>query len=59
LGDDLYGEPSALICRHALHSAELIFPHPTKEIPLTVRAPLPEDMQRVATHLGFETRDLP
>lgn len=58
LGDDLYGEPSALIGRHALHSAELTFPHPTKQTSVTLRAPLPEDMRKAATQLGFETKDL-
>lgn len=59
LGDDLYGEPSPLIDRHALHSAELTFPHPETKLPVTVRSPLPEDMQKAARALGLRIDHLP
>ena len=44
LGDDLYGVPSPLIGRHALHSCALTFPRACDGTALTVRAELPEDM---------------
>lgn len=45
VGDDLYGEPSAMIARHALHAAVTSFPHPTSGERVTVRAPLPDDIR--------------
>ena len=45
-GDDLYGTPSPLIDRHALHAHTLSFPHPTTEQPLTLSAPIPEDLRQ-------------
>ncbi len=44
LGDDLYGGSTALIARHALHSAQLTLTHPRTQETLTVTTPLPEDM---------------
>ncbi len=43
-GDDLYGAPSPLIARHALHARQLTFPHPTTQSMMTVSAPLPPDL---------------
>lgn len=51
LGDDLYGSPSPLIGRHALHSCMLTFPRVSDGEPLTVRSSLPEDMARVVESL--------
>ncbi len=48
LGDDLYGSPSNLIGRHALHSCVLTFPRVRDGAPVTVRSPLPKDMAMVA-----------
>ncbi len=45
LGDDLYGAPSPLIPRQALHAWRLTFPHPSNDRPMTVTAPLPHDLQ--------------
>ena len=45
-GDDLYGTPSPLISRHALHARTLSFPHPTTEEQLQLCAPLPDDMKQ-------------
>ena len=45
-GDDLYGTPSHLISRHALHARTLSFPHPTTEKRLQLCAPLPDDMKQ-------------
>ncbi len=47
LGDDLYGSPSELIARHALHSCALSFPSPTTGKRISVTAPLPDDLRRV------------
>ena len=44
LGDDLYGGSTALMRRHALHSAQLTLIHPRTRERLTVTATLPEDM---------------
>ena len=46
LGDDLYGTPSPLITRQALHARYLNLVHPVTHRPLTVEAPLPEDLVR-------------
>ena len=48
LGDDMYGEASQLIKRHALHSAALGFPLPFGEERITLTSPLPEDMKNAA-----------
>lgn len=54
LGDDLYGVPSPLIGRHALHSCLLTFPRPADGDAVTVRSGLPEDMARAARLLFGE-----
>ncbi len=53
LGDDLYGEPSERIGRHALHSATLSFPAPSDGRLVSLAAPLPEDMTLALEALGF------
>lgn len=45
-GDDMYGEKSELIPRHALHAAALSFPLPRNGKPLLLFAPIPEDMRK-------------
>ena len=47
LGDDLYGEPSAMINRHALHAHSLTFEHPETKEQMHIFAPLPQDMQSI------------
>ena len=48
--DDLYGTPSPLLSRHALHAYKLTFPHPADETKiLTLTAPLPLDLERLLT----------
>ena len=47
LGDDLYGEPSTLISRHALHAHSVSFTHPKNCEKMTLTAPLPDDMQSI------------
>lgn len=44
LGDAMYGCPSPLIARPALHSAHLEFEHPVTHERLVFDAPLPQDM---------------
>ena len=47
-GDDIYGEASELIGRHALHSICLTFPCRDGKGEVTVRSELPGDMRRLA-----------
>lgn len=51
LGDDLYGDPSPLIPRHALHSCALSFPSPANGERIEIFSPLPQDMEEVASAL--------
>ena len=43
-GDDLYGTPSPLISRHALHATSLELTHPISGQRLELKSPLPQDM---------------
>lgn len=45
LGDTLYGVPSALIKRQALHSYKVRFIHPITKKKLKLEAPIPSDIQ--------------
>ena len=45
LGDTLYGNPSDLIARQALHSYKISFIHPITKENITITAPLPSDMK--------------
>ena len=51
LGDDLYGTPSKLIDRHALHAYSLSFPHPSSQERVSYTAPLHEDMTNLMQEL--------
>lgn len=52
LGDTLYGNiPTARINRQALHSHTVTFTHPVSGARVTLKAPLPQDMRQVLTHL--------
>ena len=53
LGDDLYGEASEEIGRHALHALAVTFPHPSDGRRMTVTAPLPGDMLTAAEGIGI------
>ncbi len=53
LGDPLYGAPSALIGRQALHCALLAFRHPMTGEELTLFSPIPDDFAKAAAALGF------
>ena len=53
LGDDLYGEPSPLINRHALHAYKLCFAHPETCQSIELFASLPTDMRNIIDeHFG-------
>ncbi|MGE5405297.1 MAG: RluA family pseudouridine synthase, partial [Candidatus Saccharibacteria bacterium] len=47
VGDTLYGQPSPLISRQALHAFRLAFTQPKAGQLLTFEAPLPEDMAKL------------
>lgn len=57
LGDDMYGEASEHIDRHALHSTVLSFPDPVGET-VTVTDSIPEDMAKVIKKIFGEDTDL-
>ena len=47
LGDTLYGIPSPLIPRQALHALKVGFMHPITKEPVQYVAPIPEDMEKL------------
>ena len=47
VGDEMYGTPSELISRHALHCSELTFVHPFTKEKITLNAELPDDMKAI------------
>lgn len=47
LGDDLYGTPSTLISRHALHAHKLNFVHPDTCNEMKIQADLSDDMREI------------
>lgn len=47
LGDDLYGQSSELIGRHALHAQKLSIPLPFGGEQMILTAPLPDDMNNI------------
>lgn len=47
LGDTLYGSPSKLINRQALHSYKLTFIHPITKKVLSLEVPLPNDIENI------------
>jgi len=51
IGDDVYGKPSPLITRQALHAAEICFTHPIIKSTIHLSCPLPEDMLALQQHL--------
>ncbi len=50
-GDELYGHPSPLIARQALHAADLAFTHPRTGQAIALTAPLPGDIRRALAML--------
>jgi 23S rRNA pseudouridine1911/1915/1917 synthase len=51
LGDEVYGRPSELIARQALHAFRIAFPHPAGGT-LAFESPVPEDMASALERLG-------
>ena len=47
LGDDLYGAPSNLINRQALHAWKISFVHPITKEQITITADVPEDIKNI------------
>lgn len=59
LGDDLYGvQAPTLVPRLALHAATLRVRHPSTDTPLTLVAPLAEDVLAALCTLGMEVPDV-
>jgi 23S rRNA-/tRNA-specific pseudouridylate synthase len=56
VGDKIYGTPSNLIKRPALHAGKLIFKDPEFKIPELI-APLPEDLQLLLQTLKNESKE--
>ncbi len=57
-GDDLYGNESEYISRHALHASEISFPHPTSNELMRFSAPIHSDMRYLIKNL-FQDKDIP
>lgn len=55
IGDTLYGEPSNIINRHALHSSYLKLRVPRSKEPIEINSPLPKDISFLINHLGVDT----
>lgn len=54
VGDTLYGTPSPLIARQALHCRLVRFPHPITGRPMEIAAPLPQDFCELLLQLSIE-----
>ena len=50
-GDTLYGLPTPLIDRQALHAEQLTIRHPLSDEPITLNAVQPADIRRLLSHL--------
>ena len=51
-GDDLYGGRLDKIQRQALHCGKLDFVHPITKQPITVTAPIPDDMKNISREIN-------
>ena len=47
VGDRVYGSPDDRIPRQALHAWRVVLPHPISGEPLTIEAPIPEDIRAI------------
>lgn len=56
-GDSLYGSPSPLIARQALHSVLTVLPHPVSRKKLALCAPLQDDMSQLIRTLFGENAE--
>jgi 23S rRNA pseudouridine1911/1915/1917 synthase len=54
-GDRLYGGDTTHIGRQALHAWRLTLPHPVSGAPLSIEAPLPDDMAALMAASGIES----
>ncbi len=54
LGDCMYGKPSDLIDRQALHCASIGFEHPVTHSMVEVSCKMPQDMQSLCSRFGWE-----
>ena len=54
LGDELYGGPTDLIRRQALHCAGVAFTHPSSGELICLTAPLPDDLAELLQQKGIE-----
>jgi len=54
IGDTLYGKESPLIGRQALHSSDMVLPHPEGNGTIKLYAELPADIIRLAVELELE-----
>lgn len=57
LGDDLYGQPSDMIARHALHAHKLSFEHPIKNTTINIFADIPDDIKKIIIE-NFNMEDI-
>lgn len=57
LGDEMYGEASELIKRHALHCSELSFVHPLSKKKITLGSSLPDDMKKALTAFSLQENE--
>ncbi len=53
-GDELYGKPSKIMLRQALHAFRLTLPHPKDNTPITFTAELPLDITQAWLEVGGE-----
>lgn len=51
-GDDLYGLPSAIMPRQALHAFRLTLPHPEDNVAITFKAEIPIDITKAWLEIG-------
>lgn len=56
LGDQVYGSPSPLLDRQALHAELLGFRHPVSGEPVSATAPMPPDMEAALKSLRLKLR---
>ena len=54
LGDTLYGKPSELIDRQALHACRVEFIHPIFKEPVSYTSSLPKDIQKILNIYNFK-----
>jgi 23S rRNA pseudouridine1911/1915/1917 synthase len=53
VGDQVYGRPGDGFARQALHAWRLSLPHPVSGAPLTLEAPLPDDIEQICRGLAL------